>query len=269
MSEILKFGARGLAVSALQTQLVKAGYPLDVSAVFDEATETAVRALQRARGLVNDGKVGDKTRAALGGLDTSKLLRESDLVQAADRLGVPLASIKAVNEVESAGNGFLPDGRPCILFERHIFYARLQEHGIDPAPHAARFPGIVNTKRGGYAGGVAEYTRIATAIQISRPAALEAASWGAFQIMGYHWQRLGHESVEAFVTAQQQSEGAQLAAFVAFIETDGALHKALIGRKWAVFARGYNGPAYAENLYDVKLARAYERYAASAGKVAA
>ena len=269
MSEILKLGARGLAVSALQTQLAKAGHPLEVTAIFDEATETAVRALQRARGLVDDGKVGSKTRAALAGLDTSKLLRESDLVHAAERLGVPVASVKAVNDVESAGSGFLPDGRPCILFERHVFYARLQAHGIDPAPHAARFPGVVNARRGGYAGGAAEYARLATAIQISRAAALEAASWGAFQIMGYHWQRLGYESADAFVMAQQQSEGAQLAAFVAFIETDPALHKALIGRKWAVFARGYNGPAYAENLYDVKLARAYDRYAASAGKVAA
>ncbi|MNL37663.1 hypothetical protein D3C87_1598210 [compost metagenome] len=171
--------------------------------------------------------------------------------------------------MESAGSGFLPDGRLCVLFERHVFYARLPDHGIDPAPHFARFPGIVNRKRGGYAGGAAEYSRLATAIQISRPAALEAASWGAFQIMGYHWQRLAYESADDFVNAQQQSEGAQLAAFVSFIETDPPLHKALIGRKWAAFARGYNGPAYADNLYDVKLARAYERFAAKATEVAA
>ena len=66
--------------------------------------------------------------------------------------------------------------------------------------------------------------------------------------------------MEAFVAAQHESEGAQLAAFVGFIETDPGLHKALAGRKWAAFARGYNGPAYAENLYDVKLERAYTRF---------
>lgn len=269
MSEILKSGARGLTVSALQTQLNHAGYRLEVTAEFDDATEGAVRALQAARGLVVDGKVGVKTRAALWGQDTSRLMRESDLVAAAKQLGVPLASIKAVNAVESNGSGFLPDGRVSILFERHVFYARLPTHGVDPAPHALRFPGIVNPKRGGYAGGAAEHARLATAAQVCRAAALESASWGAFQIMGFHWQALGYESVEAFVASQQESEGAQLAAFVKFIEADPALHKALTGRKWAVFARGYNGPAYAENLYDVKLARAYERFAAQAERVAA
>lgn len=269
MNEILKTGSRGLAVSALQTQLNNAGHRVEVTGEFDDATESAVRALQAARGLVVDGKVGNKTRAALAGQDTSKLLRESDLAAAAKQLGVPLASVKAVNAVESNGNGFLPDGRVSILFERHVFYARLQAHGVDPAPHAVRFPGIVNPKRGGYAGGAAEHARLATAAQVCRAAALEAASWGAFQIMGYHWEALGYESVEAFVASQQESEGAQLAAFVKFIEADPALHKALIGRKWAAFARGYNGPAYAENLYDVKLARAYERFTAPADKVAA
>ncbi|MGH8817331.1 MAG: N-acetylmuramidase domain-containing protein [Achromobacter pestifer] len=269
MNEILKFGARGLTVSALQAQLIKAGFRLETTAEFDDATYAAVRAFQAACGLVVDGKVGDKTRAALAGHDTSKLMRESDLAAAAKQLGVPLASIKAVNAVESNGSGFLPDGRVSILFERHVFYARLQQQGVDPASHALRFPGIVNPKRGGYAGGAAEHARLATAMQVCGPAALEATSWGAFQIMGYHWQRLGYESVEAFVASQQKSEGAQLAAFVKFIESDPALHKALIGRKWAVFARGYNGPAYAENLYDVKLARAYERFSDTAGKVAA
>ncbi|MEG6992119.1 N-acetylmuramidase domain-containing protein, partial [Pseudomonas aeruginosa] len=48
--------------------------------------------------------------------------------------------------------------------------------------------------------------------------------------------------------------------FVRFIEADPALLKALKGRKWAEFARRYNGPAYARNLYDVKLERAYARH---------
>jgi len=58
------------------------------------------------------------------------------------------------------------------------------------------------------------------------------------------------------------SEGAQLDAFVCFIEADPVLHKALKARKWATFAGLYNGPSYKENLYDVKLARAFDRYAA-------
>ncbi|WP_328515044.1 N-acetylmuramidase domain-containing protein [Ralstonia pseudosolanacearum] len=34
--------------------------------------------------------------------------------------------MRAVNEVESRGSGFLPDGRPVILFERHVMYRQLQ-----------------------------------------------------------------------------------------------------------------------------------------------
>ena len=58
------------------------------------------------------------------------------------------------------------------------------------------------------------------------------------------------------------SEAEHFEAFVRFIETDPALHKALKGKKWAQFAKLYNGPAYARNLYDVKLERAYTRHTA-------
>jgi hypothetical protein len=269
MIDVLKPGAIGQAVSDLQTQLRAAGFDAPATSVYDDATQAAVSDLQRARGLVVDGFFGPKSRAALAGLDTSRLLREADLIHAADTLGVPLASIKAVNEVESNGRGFLPDGRPCILFERHWFYKRLSAHGIDPAPQALRVPAIVNQQRGGYAGGAAEYTRLAAASQICRPAALEATSWGAFQIMGFHWEALGYASAETFVTAMERAEADQLDAFSRFIKDNPAMHKALAARKWAVFAREYNGAAYAENHYDVKLSRAYERYASQLDKVAA
>lgn len=261
MRDILKMGDIGQDISDLQADLRRAGFDVPATAVYDEATRDAVTTLQQARGLVVDGRYGPKSRSALAGFDTSRMLRESDLITAADRLDVPLASIKAVNEVESNGRGFLADGRPAILFERHVFWRQLLAHGIDPAPHAALRPSIVNQTRGGYAGGVAEYTRLAAATQICAPAAQEAASWGAFQIMGYHWAALGFASIESFVATQSRSEGDQLATFVAFVLADPALHRALKGRKWAQFARAYNGPAYAENLYDVKLARAYERFA--------
>lgn len=261
MREILKRGDIGQDVADLQTDLRRAGFGVPATAVYDDTTRDAVAALQQARGLVVDGRFGPKSRIALAGFDTSRLLRESDLIAAAERLGVPLATIKAVNEVESEGRGFLPDGRPVILFERHVFWTQLRAHGIDPEPHAALRPSIVNRKRGGYAGGPAEYTRLAAASQICAPAAKEAASWGAFQIMGYHWEALGFTDIETFVSTQSRSEGDQLDTFVAFILADPALHGALKRRRWAQFARGYNGPAYADNFYEVKLARAYDLFA--------
>ncbi|MNI97134.1 hypothetical protein D3C73_1557180 [compost metagenome] len=47
-----------------------------------------------------------------------------------------------------------------------------------------------------------------------------------------------------------------------FLEADPALLKALKAKKWAAFAKGYNGPDYQRNLYDIKLERAYKRHAA-------
>lgn len=268
MFEILRKGAIGQSVADLQAELRRAGYDVERTAIYDDRTRDAVAALQAATGLVVDGVYGPKSRVALTNYDVSRLLRESDLIAAADRLAVPLASIKAVNEVESRGSGFLPDGRPVILFERHVFWKQLVFHGVDPTQHGER-PAILNRQRGGYAGGAAEYVRLAYAMQIHAAAAQEAASWGAFQVMGYHWKTLGFADIESFVATQHRSEGDQLATFTAFVLADPALHRALKGRKWAEFARRYNGPAYAENLYDAKLARAYARFAGEAQEVTA
>ncbi len=265
MSKLLAIGSRGLAVRNLQAALKLAGFAVTVDGDFGEQTERAVAAFQRRAGLVDDGVAGPKTLVALAGRDTSKLLKRQDLQQAADRLGVPLASVMAVNQVESRGEGFASNGRPVILFERHVMHARLQAHGITERTAdnlAAQYPALVNRKPGGYIGGTAEHQRMTQAQRLlHETAALESASWGLFQIMGHHWQRLGYLDAQHFADTMALSEAAQLDAFVSFIETDTALHKALKGRNWAEFARRYNGPAYARNLYDVKLARAYAQFA--------
>lgn len=266
----MRKGDLGSSVAALQRQLIAAGLAIAISSVFDDATEAAVIDFQKRVGLIADGVVGPKTLSALAsGKADPRQLSENDLIKAAKRLGVALAAIKAVNQVESSGSGFLPDRRPVILYERHVMFSRLEASGADAPGLALKYPNIVSKQRGGYAGGTAEYSRLAVALSVDRNCALESCSWGQFQIMGYHWQALGYDSVEAFVDQMKTSEGAQLEAFARFIEADPALHKALKARKWAEFARGYNGPAYKENLYDVKLARAFERFAPAGDEVPA
>ncbi|MNJ33591.1 Zinc D-Ala-D-Ala carboxypeptidase precursor [compost metagenome] len=274
MSPTLRHGDRGQAVSQLQKQLNQAGVKpaLTVDGDFGDATEKAVRAFQARAGLVDDGIAGEKTQSALLGGDCRLLLGNATLLAGAKRLGVELASIYAVNEVESQGKGFLANGKPKILFERHIMYNRLAmpryegdnvaelKHHADEL--AASHPHLVNPRPGGYIGGPGEHQRLAQARMLDAQRADESASWGAFQIMGYHWERLGYPSLADFVTRMSQDENEQFEAFVRFIEADPALHKALKGKKWAQFAKLYNGPAYARNLYDVKLERAYERHAA-------
>lgn len=258
---ILIKGDTGDEVALLQRRLTRAGFPTPETHVFDHATESAVMTLQKARGLVIDGIAGPKTMIALTGVALPRHLTDNDLLKAADTLGVPMTAIRAVNEVESRGEGFLPDGRPVILFERHVFYKRLKARGFDVDALAAKYPNIVSSTPGGYMGKAAEYTRLAIAERIDAEAAHESASWGAFQIMGYHWQALEYSSIADFVARMRRSEADHLDAFVRFIAADAALLSALKGRKWAAFAKGYNGSDYARNLYDVKLARAYERYA--------
>lgn len=186
-------------------------------------------------------------------------LTETDYKSAAHSLGVPIAAVKAVASVESAGAGFLSDGRPKILFERHVMLAQLAEKlGAGKAnDQASKTPDIVNAKAGGYDGGAKEHDRLGRAAAIDRECALSSASWGAFQIMGYHWKSLGYASLQAFINAMYASEAAQLDAFVRFIKADPVLLRALKALDWAAFARRYNGPGYAKNQYDVKMSKAY------------
>lgn len=176
-------------------------------------------------------------------------LQDADFERAAKAIGCAVAAVRAVNDVESRG-GFLADGRPKILFERHIFSR--QTKGKFDASH----PAISNPSSGGYIGGPAEYERLAKAIACDRTAALKSASWGAFQIMGFNHKAAGFDDVEAFVKAMVSGQGAQLDAFVKFIKS-ASLDDELIRKDWAGFARGYNGPEYAKNHYDTKLAAAF------------
>lgn len=271
MTQLLRHGSTGQAVLQLQKALNTNGANLYPDGVFGDETEKAVRAYQLKMNLVVDGIAGPKTLGALAGGDCTHLLHNTTLVAAATRLGVELASVYAVNEVESAGGGFLANGKPKILYERHIMYRRLStvrtkgDNAAALKAHADELatlhPNLVNPRPGGYAGGSAEHQRLARAKMLDAISAPESASWGAFQIMGYHWDHLGYSSLDDFLTRMAKNEDEHFEAFVRFIEADPALHKALKAKKWADFARRYNGPAYARNLYDVKLERAYQRHA--------
>lgn len=260
----LRAGSTGAAVTVLQQRLVRASFIATINGHYDAQTTAAVFAFQQSRGLVADGVAGPRTQAALTGIVDPRALTQSDIDAAAVTLECDPAAINAVIEVESPGGGFLSDGRVVILFERHVFWRQLVAAGIDPTTVNAP-ASILSQERGGYVGGAGEYPRLAAAAAISIDAAYEACSWGRFQIMGYHATRLGYPSApDMAVQFSKNGEAEHLRAFVHFIQLDADLHKALRARKWATFAKIYNGPAYADNLYDAKLARAYARHSAAA-----
>lgn len=183
-------------------------------------------------------------------------MTEADIIAAAKTIGCPVAAVKAVVDVEAVGSGFLPDGRPKILFESHIF-GRLTNHRFEKAD-----PNISTRKwdRSNYgASGAHQYVRLERALKLDAAAALKAPSWGAFQILGSNHRECGYGTVEEFVGAMLESEGHHLQAFVCFCQSSG-LDNALRRLDWARFAKGYNGPGYAQNSYDKKLAAAYQKH---------
>jgi hypothetical protein len=187
-------------------------------------------------------------------------LGPQDIAVAATRLHCEPAAIWAVCDIESAGGGFLPDTRPKILFEAHLF-GNLTRHRWDATHPNISSP---NWNRALYgADGAHQYDRLAEAISLDRAAALQSASWGMFQIVGMNFAGCGFASVEAYVAAMCDGEGAQLAAFAAFCAHE-ELAPLLVARDWTAFALRYNGPGEAENDYAGKLAAAYRRRAVAA-----
>ena len=262
------------ATTLAQSMLVAAGYHIKVDGDFGKKTEDMVLRFQAADNLVVDGIIGEKTWNVLFinansylTVSISRYLSEQDLIHAANRLGIQLAAVKAVNEVESRGSGFRGD-HPVILFERHVFWKRLKAYGINPYDYVSDNEDILNKKTGGYKGGTKEVKRLERAMKIHPKAALESASWGLFQIMGYHWKSLGYSSIESFVSKMKKNEANQLEAFVRFLKKnklDRVLRlkngqKTLVLDDFRNFARRYNGSAYAKNHYHTKLQKAYSRY---------
>jgi hypothetical protein len=187
----------------------------------------------------------------------SKLLTEQNFIDAAKSINVEVAAVKAVAEVESRGDGFLPDGRPKILFEAHKF-SKYTNHKYDQShPHISS----LKWNKALYKGGANEYPRLSEAMMLDKTAALKSASWGKFQVMGFNAIDCGWESVEAFVVDMYKDEYQHLRAFLGYVKANNLI-KHLQNKNWAAFAFGYNGAGYKENKYDIKMEAAYKKYAA-------
>jgi len=172
------------------------------------------------------------------------MLTDQDYERAAKHLSCPVRRVKAVKTVESRGQGFQTDGQPIILFERHWFH-KLTDGRFDNEPD------LSNPKAGGYTNN--EHVRLARASALDRNAALQSASWGLFQIMGFNHKACGFELLQDFINAMYKDEAAHLDAFVEFILFNRPLFNAIRQGDAKGFARAYNGPNYAQNKYDSKL----------------
>lgn len=271
--KLLKYYTKSPEVLSLCELLYKLGYNIKISDSFSLEVDAAVKDFQRKNALVVDGIVGMKTWQVLLEKNntpisqTDKFLKESDLITFANQYGLELATVKAVNEIESSGKGFLINNKPKILFEGHIFWNELKKRGINPSSYYnANNKDVLYPKwtKIYYQGGVKEYDRLNEAIALGgdpkfKDAALSSASWGCFQIMGFHAKNLGYADVNDFVSKMEINEGEHLKAFGRFLEKNGLVSH-LRNKNWAGFANAYNGQGYKLNKYDEKLAKAYSKY---------
>jgi len=232
------------------------------------------RLIQRWAGVKDDGIPGARTASALVskiGLAkpfdraafltryvnrTAPAITPAHIEEAAKRLNVTPAHIRMVRTVESGGRSFDDQGRPVILFEPHIFHRRTGGKYSPSAFSYAKWGDRPYPKD--YDG---RWTQLGDAAAQDEVAALESASWGLFQIMGFHWQALGYSTVQDFAERMARSEAEHLEAVVRFIEKNGlapALRRCKAGDPDSCrdFARAYNGSGYAAQIYHVKMAGA-------------
>lgn len=191
-----------------------------------------------------------------------KTLTNEQIKDLANKHGIEYAGLKAVVEVEASGKGFIGDV-PKILYEPHIMHRLLTKKNYITIRNnlMKAHPNLCYPRWGTYKYGAEsiQHRRLEIASQFNRDTALESCSWGLGQVMGFHWQSLGYESLQAFINDMYESEAKQLEAMIRFIKVNGLL-LALKNKDWVKFARGYNGSGYAKNKYHIKLANAYAKY---------
>jgi hypothetical protein len=185
-------------------------------------------------------------------------LARADFEAVAGRLGCEWEAVAAVAEVESGPlGGFAPDGRPVILFERHLFSRKTNSQ------YDGSHSNVSNRTPGGYPRNQADrWAQLTQAYGLNPEAALQSASYGRFQVLGQNYTNLSLPNAAAYVSKLARSERDQLDAFEGFVRANG-LSDELQRKNWAGFASGYNGPGYAANRYDQKMAEAYARIKAN------
>lgn len=205
-------------------------------------------------------------------LYTGDAIAEQDWSDAATRIGCEIAVIKAFAQVESRGAGFDKQHRPVILYERHLF-SKHTNHQFDSknadissskrytrAKFDKQKHPIADDDRYGHS-----YERFEKAFHLSQEGAIQASSWGKFQVLGENYKALNFHTPQQLMEAACQSERMHLLRlFVPFSLTKnlkqyGSLRDALVQKNWVNAAILYNGTDYQTYRYDEQLKEAYEK----------
>lgn len=164
---------------------------------------------------------------------------------AARALGCETAALRAVWEVEAAGQYYQSDGSVIRRFEPHHMPGATMDWRDSLA--------ISSTKR---------EAMFRSAYAEKPDAALRATSWGAPQIMGFNARAASYGSADRMVRDFADSAEAQIGAFVALIQSWG-IDSALRAHDWRAFARRYNGSGQVDR-YARLMESAYRRHSGGA-----
>lgn len=186
-------------------------------------------------------------------------LTDADFQTAALALGVDVKIVRAVRKVEAPRGPFDDEGRPSILYERHAFARNTTPKGAFNASHPdISGPGY---GPGGYGSFAQQYARLGAAYALDPMAAIEACSWGAFQVLGENWQALGYASPLDMAMRLAESEAAHLDSFVRFVTANHLIDelqhcKPGDPESWVPFVAIYNGPGFRRFNYHLKASEA-------------
>ncbi|WP_422036528.1 N-acetylmuramidase domain-containing protein [Reyranella sp.] len=189
----------------------------------------------------------------------------ADYQRAAARLDAPLAHVKAMAAVESSGETFWTVGGQRLVpvrFEAHWFgqLTGYRFNATHPDLSCVDWtPALAAVTRAG------AWDQVRRARDLDEDAANQATSWGAFQGMGFHWQRLGYTSITEFVFSMSvNGDDGQMDFFTRFVADDDQLLEALRTGDWETVETRYNGGGYG-GAYAEKLRAAVDVYAGEEG----
>lgn len=190
-------------------------------------------------------------------------LSEDDYREVAQELGVEVAAIKAVVDIEAGRSheGFWAEGKPLINFDLAMFRRFAAKNRVNLGKYAYSHAVVFarpNVRRYG-SQQAGQQARLDAARSIHNLSAIQGTFWGMFQIGGFNWQRCGTSSPDEFVTLMSRSERDQLELFANFIRNSGLLPH-LRNKNWSAFANGYNGSSYAARGYHTRLASSYAKH---------
>lgn len=195
---------------------------------------------------------------------------QDQISKIASSVGLDYARLMAFITVESGGIGFSTEtGKIIIQFEPTWFHKYLiqfkvaHEYTASVGANGKKSYKIVvgdKTIINGVEGQTAEWIAFSTAFAIHPQAAMLSTSIGMMQVMGFNHIACGYATVDAMWDDFKLGEAQQVQGAANFIKNNGSLLNAIRIKDWAHAAYYYNGPAYATNNYDAKLANAYSKY---------